>query len=80
MLLWVGQNLINVSVYIGDAIAMQLPLLGDDITMHDWNNILRILNILPAAPSLSHIVYAFGLIAMIGSICLVGWEELIKKI
>lgn len=80
MLLWVGQNLVNVAVYIGDAIIMQLPLLGDDITMHDWNNILRMLNILPAAPGISHIVYAIGLIVMIGSIGLLGWKEIIQKI
>lgn len=39
-LLWAGQNLINVSVYAGDAVKMQLPLLGGDNTIHDWNWLL----------------------------------------
>jgi hypothetical protein len=30
-LMWVGQNLINVSVYAGDSIVMQLPLLGGEV-------------------------------------------------
>ena len=31
VLFWVGQNIINVSVYASDAQAMQLPLLGGEI-------------------------------------------------
>jgi hypothetical protein len=68
ILLWVGQNIINVSVYVGDAIVMQLPLLGDDVTMHDWNNILQMMHALPSAPTLSHILYAVGLVVMVGGV------------
>ena len=45
-LMWVGQNLINVSVYAGDAISMNLPLLGGDSVIHDWNWLLSTLGIL----------------------------------
>ncbi len=41
VLLWVGQNLINVSVYAADALVMQLPLLGGDGSLHDWNYLLN---------------------------------------
>ena len=78
MLLWAGQNIINVSVYVGDAIAMQLPLLGDDVTMHDWNNILRMLNALPSALILSHILYAVGLTAMISGAGIGAWKEIAR--
>jgi hypothetical protein len=33
---WVGVNLLNVSRYIGDASARELPLLGGDDSLHDW--------------------------------------------
>lgn len=36
-LMWAGQSFINVSVYAGDALRMQLPLLGGDSSVHDWN-------------------------------------------
>lgn len=39
-LFWVGENLINVSIYAGDAVKMQLPLLGGDGVIHDWNWLL----------------------------------------
>src|SRR3954468_7030584 len=37
VLFMVGESLINVSVYAGDAVTMQLPLLGGDDSIHDWN-------------------------------------------
>ena len=40
VLFWVGENLLNVSVYAGDAVKMQLPLLGGDNVIHDWNWLL----------------------------------------
>jgi hypothetical protein len=45
-LLWLGQNLINISVYAADAQAMKLPLLGGNHVYHDWHYILGYLNIL----------------------------------
>ena len=40
VLMWTGQSLINVSVYAADALKMQLPLLGGDNSIHDWNWLL----------------------------------------
>lgn len=40
VLLWVGESLLNVSVYAGDAVRLELPLLGGDDSMHDWNYML----------------------------------------
>lgn len=45
-LLWLGQNLINISVYAADASARRLPLLGGNKVYHDWHYILGQLNIL----------------------------------
>lgn len=45
-LLWLGQNLINISVYAADAKAKKLPLLGGDKVYHDWNYLLSQFNLL----------------------------------
>ncbi|GGJ34842.1 hypothetical protein [Deinococcus roseus] len=55
-LLWAVQNMINVSVYIGDARARNLPLITDDPDTHDWWNILLILNMLQKDHLLAKVV------------------------
>lgn len=39
-LLWVAQSMVNVSIYIKDARAQQLSLLGGENSIHDWWYIL----------------------------------------
>ncbi len=48
LMAWLGMSLNNVSVYIGDAQRMVLPLFGDDGSGagHDWHNILADLGML----------------------------------
>lgn len=64
-LLWVGQNLLNVSVYAGDAINMQLSLLGGDSVVHDWNYLLSSLGILHYTPIVAGTIYILGLLTII---------------
>ncbi len=45
-LLFLGQNLINISVYAADAQARKLPLLGGNKVYHDWHYLLGELGIL----------------------------------
>ena len=45
-LLWLGQNLINISVYAADAQARKLPLLGGNRVYHDWHYMLGELGML----------------------------------
>ena len=42
VLFWVGQSILNVSVYAGDSLALQLPLLGGEDSIHDWNYLLSL--------------------------------------
>ena len=70
VLMWVGQNLINVSVYAGDAIAMQLPLLGGDSVIHDWNWLLSNLNILNWTPVVASVLYISGFCTIVLGILL----------
>lgn len=68
MLLWIGQSLINVSVYLGDAVSMQLPLLGGDGTIHDWNYLLGHMGALQYTSGISHTIFGLGVATMIVSI------------
>lgn len=45
-LLWLGQNLINISVYAADARAHKLHLLGGSKVYHDWTYLLSRLGLL----------------------------------
>ncbi len=42
-LIWIGENLMNIARYMGDARAHQLPLVGglDPEEFHDWTEILN---------------------------------------
>jgi len=64
LLFWVGQNIINISVYMGDAVRMVLPLLGDNPDSHDWHNLFTMFNLLPYTQPLSASVYVFGVIVL----------------
>lgn len=39
-LVWLGQNLMNISVYVADAQERTLPLLGGNKVYHDWHFLL----------------------------------------
>lgn len=62
VLFWVGQSVLNVSVYAGDAVALQLPLLGGQDTMHDWNYLLDSLGLLRSTGKVA------GAIRLVGTI------------
>ncbi len=61
-MLWVGQNFLNVSVYAGDAVNMELPLLGGDSSIHDWNYILKNTGLLRETATVANIFYFLGLL------------------
>jgi len=50
LLFWLGQSLLNVSVYAADAQDMDLPLFGAGDRIHDWNWMLGTLGWLGATP------------------------------
>lgn len=64
VLFWVGESILNVSVYAGDAQAMQLPLLGGDDSGHDWNYLLSSLNLLPATAKVAGAIRGLGTAAI----------------
>ena len=59
-LFWVSFNLLDTAVYIADARAMLLPLLGGDNSIHDWNYVLGALGWLNADQFIAGLVHALG--------------------
>ncbi len=72
VLFWVGESILNVSVYAGDSLALQLPLLGGQDSVHDWNYLLSSLNLLPKTAQVAGVIRLLGTIvialAALGSI------------
>jgi hypothetical protein len=64
VLFWVGESILNVSVYAGDSLALQLPLLGGEGSFHDWNYMLSTLNLLPATKKISGAIRLLGTIVI----------------
>ncbi len=67
-LFWLGDNLINVSVYIKDARSMILPLLGGDTSGHDWHWLLNTLNLLEYDQQIGGFVWGCGALGVLTSI------------
>lgn len=61
VLFWVGESILNVSVYAGDSLVLQLPLLGGQDSVHDWNYMLSSLNLLPATGQISRALRLLGI-------------------
>jgi len=70
MMLWLGQSFINVARYAGDAIAMELPLIGGGI--HDWNWMLTSLNMLNKTALVSDAFYYSGAAAITAGVIVAG--------
>ena len=67
-LFWVGQSLFNVSVYVKDARAQALPLLGGEDVLHDWNWLLAKLHLLRWDQAIGALIYMAGLLAVVASV------------
>ena len=63
-LMWVSFNIFTVSVYAGDAVRMQLPLLGGDNVEHDWHWILSQLHALQYTDSIANGMFYTGLLVL----------------
>ena len=70
---WVGQSLINTSIYMADARSLNLPLVGGGD--HDWNNLLFQFGLLtePAVRNVSGATHLLGLLIMLAGL---GWAGL----
>lgn len=71
---WLASSLANLSVYIGDARAEELPLVGfSDDPEHDWNFLLDHFNALSSDTRLAGLVKASGELVFAASILFGLW-------
>jgi hypothetical protein len=64
-LVWLGENLINISVYASDARVRKLPLLGGNKVYHDWNYLLQTTGLIEYDTLIGNIFYGFGIIVFV---------------
>ncbi len=66
---WLGQNLMDVALYISDASARSLPLIGGmSEDAHDWGNLLTMTGLLQYDHLFATLVHTLGVIIMLGAL------------
>ena len=69
---WTGQNLLDVAIYINDARALQLTLLGGftgaEVEGHDWERLLTMTNALHLDHRIANAVQIVGGLLMVGCV------------
>lgn len=70
---WLGINLINVGIYIGDAQSMSLPLINEG-SIHDWNYLLTRTRLLPLTEIFGNTVRGLGSISMLIALAAMGFH------
>ncbi len=78
VLLWAGQSLINVSVYAGDALKMQLPLISDSAE-HDWNYLLWYFGALRHTAAIAKTIEISGILTIFAGAALSLWFSFKKE-
>jgi hypothetical protein len=63
--LWLGESLMNVGVYLGDAQTQALPLVGGHV--HDWNWLLGHAGLLAQAESLGRLLHVAASAVVLGA-------------
>lgn len=76
---WLGINLVEVAVYLGDARAQVLPLVtvGGGEAMHDWTYLLGRLRCLGQDEKIAGVVRGAGLLLHAGAVIAGGWVTLV---
>lgn len=66
-LVYLGENLLNISKYAADAQAQTLPLLGGNKVYHDWNFLLNKMNILEYDQTVGYFFVGLAIISFIAA-------------
>lgn len=71
VLFWVGQSILNVWVYAGDAVVMKLVLTsgftGSEGSFHDWNYLLSTMGLLGVTETVAGVIRLIGTLTIIGA-------------
>jgi hypothetical protein len=67
-LFWVGENMMDVSLYVRDAPTRLIPLLGGDKAGHDWHNLLAQWDMMDSAGTIADVMYYLGVVVCVAGI------------
>jgi hypothetical protein len=76
---WITIALVDVSVYINDSIVMQIPLLGGDSVIHDWNYLLSSFNLLSYTHFIGQSVFFLASICLIAGLSGTIYDQILKE-
>ena len=81
-LVWLGENLMNISIYAADARAQKLPLLGGNKVYHDWTWLLSQTGLLEQDQLIGNLFYGTGILMFLIALLLPLFirEEKLTKI
>ena len=77
---WLGINLVEVSVYVGDAQAQALPLVtvGGGDAMHDWAYMLGRLGVLAHDAGIAAVIRGAGFVLHAGAVLAGAWMTIAR--
>jgi hypothetical protein len=67
VLFWLGESMLNVAVYAGDALALQLPWIGGEDSIHVWNHMLDRTGMLKSTREIAGFIRLCGTALIIGA-------------
>lgn len=76
-LFWLGQNLLNISIYAGDAIKQELPLVGGGV--HDWTYLLTELGLIAHPQGVQKFIFFCGSAVIFWSFWLILRDALSRE-
>ena len=75
-LFWTGESITDVAIYMADARARALPLLGGDGVIHDWNYLLSALGLLNWTRALATLTLGVGMLVILAALGLLALDLL----
>ena len=67
VLFWVGESILYVAIYAGDSMALQLPLVGGEDAIHDWNFLLGHFGMLKQTAKIAGLIRLLGTLTIIAA-------------
>lgn len=76
-LFWIGESLLNISIYAGDAIKQALPLVGGG--EHDWTYLLTELGLIAHTQATARLIFLLGSAVIFYSFWLIGRDAVNRE-
>jgi len=73
-LFWTGESITDVAIYMADARAQALPLIGGHAAVQDWNYLLGQLHLLGWTQSIARLTLGVGILLIVIALAIVANE------